>query len=470
MTGSGPSAFTSGPSYHRRASAPKALGSRATPESFAVNPNFLLVLLATAITASVDARGDEPEDGNTHVQATYVRQAKPAFASPYEGRHSLIGAREWSYSLTGTVAVGARLGNTEAYVDGEVAQGVPFSGLQGLAGFTNGELARTSGANPTFYRARAFVRHVFGLGGESESVDSAANQLASRYDRNRVVITAGNVSVLDLFDANAFSHDPRTQFMNWTLMTHGAWDYPADSRGYTWGAAAEYFGARWSVRAGRFAQPEQPNGLKLDSRIPRHFGDQVELSRDYAWGEQAGTVRLLAFRNRAVMARYDDALASAAAGAPPDLASVRTREHTKSGFGVGLEHRIAPGLGIFGRVMGADGKTETYAFTEVDRSASAGLSCGGARWGREADTAGLAMALNALSASHRGVLQAGGQTFFLGDGRLRYRPEQVLEAYYSVGLLPGVALTLDYQRISNPGYNADRGPASFVALRLHVEK
>ena len=431
---------------------------------------FLIFVIVAAIAPALSARADEVEAFGVHFQSTYVRQDKPSFRSPYEGPHSLAGASQWGYSLTATAAVGARLGQTEAYADGEVAQGVAFSGLQGLAGFPNGELARTSGANPTFYRARLFVRHVVGLGGESEAVTATANQLASRYDKSRWVFTAGNVAVLDIFDANAYSHDPRTQFLNWTLMTHGAWDFAADSRGYTWGAAVEYFADGWSVRAGRFAQPKQPNELRLDSRIFRHYGDQIELSRDYAWGEQSGTVRLLAFRNRAVMARYDDALARSAIDAtPPDLASVRTGEQSKTGLGASVEHRLSSEIGLFGRLMRADGRTETYAFTEDDASASAGVSVGGGRWGRSADTVGLAAALNTLSAAHRRILQAGGQTFFLGDGRLTYRAEQVIEAYYSAGLRPGVALSVDYQRIANPGYNADRGPVSFIAMRLHVE-
>ena len=406
-----------------------------------------------------------------HAQATYVRQLKPAFQSPYEGPHSLGPERAWSYSFTGTVALGARLGATEMYADAEVAQGVGFSGLQGLAGFSNGELARTSGSTPTLYRARLFVRQVIGLGGGSEQVEADENQLASRYDKNRIVITAGNVSVLDIFDGNAFSHDPRTQFMNWVLMTHAAWDYPADSRGYTWGAAAEYIADGWAIRAGRFAQPVQPNGLQLDSDLLHHYGDQLEIAHDYAWGEQTGTVRVLAFRNRAVMARYDDALALAAStGEPPDLNAVRHGDQTKLGIGVGIEHRPTSDLGLFGRLMWADGQTETYAFTEADRSASAGVSIGGAPWGRAPDTLGIAAAVDAISGSHRRILAEGGNTFFLGDGRLSYRTENVLEAYYRIGVLPHADVSVDFEHIAHPGYNADRGPVSFIGLRVHLER
>lgn len=187
---------------------------------------LLFFVIAAGLAPALPACADEVEAFGAHLQSTFVRQDKPSFRSPHEGPHSLSDAGQWGYSFTATAALGARLGQTEAYVDGEGAQGVAFSGLQGLAGFPNGELARTSGTNPIFYRARLFVRHVVGLGGDSVAVPASANQLASRYDKNRWVFTAGNVAELDVFDANAYSHDPRTQFLNWTVMTHGAWDSP----------------------------------------------------------------------------------------------------------------------------------------------------------------------------------------------------------------------------------------------------
>jgi len=431
--------------------------------------SVLAIVAASCLAAG--ARADEPEDWNLKAQATYVWQLKPPLTSPYSGPHSLSGEREKSYSLTATVAVGWRVApHTEVYLDPEVAQGVPLSGLLGLAGFTNGELARTSGPELTLYRARLFVRHVIGLSDEQEEVEASLNQLGSRYAKQRLVLTAGNLSVLDVFDANAYSHDPRTQFMNWTLMTHGAYDYAADARGYSWGLAVEYIADGWALRGGRFAQPREPNQLPLDPRIGAHFGDQLELERPFRLGEQAGVARLLMFRNRAVMSRYDDALALAAATATlPDLDAVRTTEHTKVGVGVNVEQRVSGSAGVFARAMWADGKTETYAFTEADRSASAGVSVTGAGWGRAADTVGFALAQNMLSSGHRQMLALGGQTFFLGDGRLNYRPERIVEAYYAISPMRQLSLSLDLQRIANPGYNADRGPASFIGARVHVE-
>jgi hypothetical protein len=368
--------------------------------------------------------------------------------------------------------LGLRLGaNTELYFDPELTQGVPLSGLVGLAGFTNGEMARTSGANPTLYRARLFARHVIALGDETDDIEPAMNQLGSRYAKRRLTLTAGNLSILDLFDANRFNHDPRTQFLNWTVMTHGAYDFAADARGYTWGVAAEYQGDGWALRAGRFIQPKEPNQLPLDSRILRHYGDQIEVERDYELGpDRPGALRALAYHNRARMSRYDDALALAdATGSVPSLDAVRTTEHSKLGLGVNVEQTLSGDLGVFGRALWADGKTETYAFTEADRSLSLGAVLKGARWGRSDDTVGVALADNLLSASHRSILARGGLTFFLGDGRLNYASERIVETYYAWSVAKGLTLSLDVQRIQNPGYNADRGPASFFALRAHIE-
>ncbi|MEO8299223.1 MAG: carbohydrate porin [Burkholderiales bacterium] len=432
------------------------------------------LLLATGMLAGAAHAADAaPEDWNLKVQSTYVRQFKPSFNSLYAGPHSLSGSSEASYSFTATAALGLRLGpRTEAYFDPEVAQGVPLSGLQGLSGFTNGEMARTSGRNPTFYRARLFVRHVTPLSDDSEAVEPAMNQLGGTQATRRLTWTLGNLSVLDLFDANRYSHDPRSQFMNWTLMTHGAYDYAADARGYSWGAAVEYTGADWSLRAGRFLQPREPNQQKLDRNPLRHYGDQIEFEQRYSLGaDQPGAWRVLAFHNRALMSRYADALQLASATASvPDLAAVRTTEHSKVGLGLNVEQQLSPTLGLFARAMWADGKTETYAFTEVDRSASAGTVLTGSTWGRAQDTLGLALAWNTISPAHRAILAAGGQTFFLGDGALRYQPERLIEAYYLWTPRPGIGITLDWQRINAPGYNADRGPVNAWALRLHVER
>jgi hypothetical protein len=424
-----------------------------------------LVLLASFAAAA------EPPDVDVHGQATYVWQRKSAFDAPYSGEHSLRPERERSYSFTGTIALGFRpWRDGELYLDPEVAQGVPLSGLTGLGGFTNGEIARTSGPSLKLYRARAFLRQTWNGGGGSERVDAEMNQLAGFAQKRRVVLTVGNLSVTDLFDDNAYSHDPRTQFLDWSLMTHGAFDFAADARGYTWGAALEWYRDDWTLRAGRFAQPRQPNQMELDPKIFRHYGDQLELEHRHELGGRPGAVRLLAFRNRARMASYADALdAATAAGGTPDLNAVRGGEKTKTGYGVNLEQAVSSDVGAFLRASRADGRTETYAFTEIDRSLSGGVLVKGAAWKRAGDAVGLGAVRNYLSDSHRDYLAAGGLGFFLGDGQLNYRPEQIVEAFYRVALTKALAVSVDLQRIENPGYNADRGPVRVASLRAHAE-
>jgi high affinity Mn2+ porin len=430
-----------------------------------------LVLSFLALAASC-AFAQDQERWNAHFQSTYVWQTKPAFRSPYEGPGSLTGAHERSYSFTATAAFGLRIApHTEVYLDPEAAQGVALSGLVGLSGFQNGELAKTSGRNMTVYRARSCLRHTNELGGEPVALASSANQLAGSTTSRRLVITAGTISALDIFDAGSVAHDPRTQFLNWSLMTHSAYDYAADARGYTSGLVVEYIDDGWAVRAAHLQVPRVPNQLQLDPRILRHYGDQLEFSRDYKVGAQSGTVRLLAFRTRALLARYDDALALAqATGSAPDINQVRTSAHSKWGMGIGVDHKVHDDFSVFARALVADGKTETDAFTEADRSLSAGLAMRGARWSRPDDTFGLAAGSGFLSRGHRQYLARGGVTFFLGDGALNYRPERVLEAYYSVPVARDTHLTLDAQRIVNPGYNADRGPVSVYGVRLHWER
>ncbi len=431
----------------------------------------LSAIISAALPVSCWGQSPETEDWNAKYQATYVWQEKRPFSASYSGQNSLSPERAKSYSFTGTVALGFRpWSGGELYFDPEVAQGVPLSHLTGFGGFTNGEIVRVSGPTPTFYRARLFLRQTWGMGGGSEKVESDANQLAGSVDKRRVVLTAGNLSVLDVFDDNAYSHDPRTQFLNWALMTHGAYDFAADARGYTWGAALEYFHEDWAIRTGRFIQPKEPNQLPLDPRIFRHFGDQIELERTHAFGDQLGKLRLLAYRNRAVMSRYDDALDLAArTGTTPDINAVRTGEQVKKGVGINLEQSVSTDVGVFARAMWADGQTETYAFTEIDRSLSAGALIRGGAWGRGQDSVGLAFARNGLSNAHRDYLAAGGLGFFIGDGRLNYRTENILEVFYGLRVVKSAWITFDMQRVGNPAYNADRGPVNVGTIRLHIE-
>ena len=412
----------------------------------------------------------ESEPWDARFQSTYVYQAKPAFPSPYSGTRSLRGERETSYTFTATAFLGLRAwSGGELYFNPEIVRGRPLSNVTGLGGLTNGELQKTAGPEFQLYRARLFLRQTFGLGGEKESVDADDNQLAGSVDSRRVVLTAGNFSLLDVFSKSDYAGDPRTQFLNWSFLTHGAYDYAADLRGYSWGAALEYYTGDWALRAARMALPKAPNSMPFDPHIFTTFGDQVEIERRHRLDHRPGKVQLLVFRNVATMTSYEDALAVAAATATTPTLVSAPRRQSKVGFGVAAEQELAPGIGVFARGSWNDGKTETYAFTDIDSTLTAGTLIKGGRWGRGEDSLGLALARNEISNSHKAFLAAGGSTFFLGDGKLNYRPELIFETFYSIAVRKQFAVSAGWQHIRNPGYNADRGPADVASLRLHVE-
>ncbi len=431
----------------------------------------LAAALVPVLAQAQAAETVETENWNAKFQSTYVWQRKPSFSAAYSGPNSLTVDKERSYSFTATAFLGWRpWTGGELYFNPEAAQGVPLSNLTGLGGLTNGEMARTSGPELKFYRARLFLRQTWGMGGEQEAVESGPNQLAGMVDKRRWVLTAGNLSVTDIFDANTYSHDPRTQFLNWSIMTHGSYDFAADARGYTWGAALEWYHDDWALRVGRFIQPKLPNQQQLDRDIFSHYGDQIELEHSHTLGGQPGTVRLLAFHNRTRMSRFQDALNLAArTGTTPDINAVRTDVQGKSGFGINIEQAVNDDVGLFLRASRADGKTETYAFTEIERSLSGGVLVKGGSWGRADDTLGVAFARNGLSSVHRRYLEAGGVGFFIGDGSLNYRPEMIYETFYNIKLAKAAWLTFDWQYIRNPAYNADRGPVNVGSVRLHTE-
>lgn len=444
-----------------------------------MNRRYLaLTLLMMAFFAAAPGRAADvqQQDQDAKVQLTYNWQRHPAYGAAYSGPASLGAQAEKMYTFTATAFLGVRpWQDGELYFNPEAAQGVPFSAnLVGLGGFSNGEITRAAGTNPTLYRQRLFLRQTWNHGGGSEAVESDLNQLAGTVDKNRFVLTVGNFSSLDVFDPNAYAKDPRTQFMNWSNWTYAAYDYAADARGFGWGFAAEWYRDDWVLRFGRMSGPAEPNMLPVDLALGRHYGDQAEIEHAYRLLDQPGKWRVLAWRNRARLASFQDALdwQNAHPGPyadPTALFAARNTDKVKYGLGINVEQALNPFAGVFLRAMRADGRTETQAFTEVDASLSTGLALKGEAWGRADDGFGIALARNGLSAARRRFLAAGGISFFIGDGALDYRPETILETYYSRGLGKGLWLTGDYQRIHNPAYNADRGPVNIYALRLHAE-
>lgn len=435
---------------------------------------YMTVIPATVVAQTASAAsGDYTLSGadiEAHFQSTYIWQHKAAFDAPYTGEHSLLTRPEHSYTFSATAFFGVRLRpGTELYIDPEVIQGTPISGLYGLGSPTNGEIQKVAGPTPLAYLPRVFLRQTWQLGGTQESVASSANQMAGIQASERLVLSVGKMAVTDVFDLNTYAHDPRTQFMTWASLASGPYDFVADAQGYTWGGALEYFNGNWALRAGRFIGPKESNGQELNFAIGRFHGDQVELEHHHEIDGHAGAVRLLGWRNVENMGRYDDAMAFAATnGGVPDVGSVR-RPNVKHGWGLHIEQALSDNIGGFARYGWANGQTETYSFEEVDRSAQFGLSFNGALWRRAEDAAGVLLIRNGLSSAHRAYLAQGGLGFFIGDGQLNYRQEQVLETYYNVAMAKRFWLGLDVQHIANPAYNADRGPVNVYGIRLHAE-
>ena len=423
---------------------------------------------AAAPAAQPDAAN---ERWNLNYQATSIGQYHGTFRSPYEGTNSLRDETERDVSLTTTLFFGFRLArNTQFYFDPEIAGGKGFSRVSGVANFTNGELPRVASATPKPYIARLYVTQDFGFGSEKESFTSEPNQLAGTRPMNRYSITIGRFTVTDFFDNNRYTHDPRTQFMGWGIMYNGAWDYPADTRGYTWGWVHELHTRHMSFRYASVAEPKLANGLRFDRRLFVNRGDIFEEELRYELKKHPGAVRVLHFRHQTNSGSYADAIRLAArTGDVPDITSTRRNGTLKYGFGVNAEQEITKDIGVFARLGWNDGKTETFAFTAIDRLASGGLSVAGTRWRRPNDTVATALTASGVSGVHAVYLARGGLDFIIGDGALRYRPEYVSESYYSARLFPGFFATFDLQHVSNPAFNRDRGPVWVSSVRLHIE-
>ena len=419
-----------------------------------------------------------PERFLAGFQSTYIWQRKPSFYSAAgstvippgsTGNNSLSSSSETGYTLSATLFLGARpWRNTEVFINPEVIQAINISDLHGLGGMSNSENQKGGKETPTLYLARAFVRQTISLGGQSVDVAAGQNQFVNTVGSHRLVLTVGMMSLIDVFDINPYAHDGRNQFVNWALLAHGAYDFAADTRGYTWGMAVEYFRDAWALRLGRYLVPKESNGMSLDFNLFSHYGDNLEVEHAHRLRGLAGRIRLMGFRNYERMGAFAEAVDSAAGGIPT-VAEVR-RNQAKYGLGLSVEQAFHRDGGCFARGSWNDGRTETYSFAEIERSLALGAVMKGPLWRRPGDSAGAAWVMNGLSPEHRDYLAQGGLGFLIGDGQLlRYRPEQIFEIYYSAATFPGLWVGLDFQHIANPAYNADRGPVNFFGVRLHLE-
>jgi high affinity Mn2+ porin len=403
-----------------------------------------------------------------HAQTTFLEQYDPRFRSPYTGTNSLIpnlGRETWD----ATIFLGVRLWNgAEFWVDPEIDQGFGLSGTLGVAGFPSGEAYKVGASVPYARVPRAFIRQIIDLGGDAQKVDAAANQFSGSQTANRLVLTIGKFAVTDVFDTNKYAHDPRGDFMNWSLIDTGTFDYAADAWGFSYGAAAEWYQGDWTLRGGLFDLSVVPNSTELDTTFTQ-FQWIGEIERRYELWGQPGKLAVTGFLTRGRMGSFADAIALAAVtGGPANIAAVR-HYNSRGGISLNLEQQITEELGIFARAGIANGNIEPYEFADIDSTIAAGLSLSGKQWGRPDDKFGLAGVVNGISGVHQAFLNAGGLGILVGDGMLPHPGlEQIIETYYALPV-SFFKLTLDYQFIANPAYNRDRGPVSVVGARLHVQ-
>jgi high affinity Mn2+ porin len=403
-----------------------------------------------------------------HAQGTYVNQYDPPFRAPYSGRNSLA-ANIGRETTDLTLFAGVRLWQgAEAWVNPEIDQGFGLSGSVGAAGFPSGEAYKVGADYPYLRLHRAFLRQTVDLGGEVQKLDAGANQFSGSQTSDRLVFTVGKFGVVDVFDTNKYAHDPRGDFLNWSILDTGTFDYAADAWAYTVGAAAEWYQGPWTLRAGLFDLSIAPNQTALDSRFEQ-FQWVGELERRYALWEQPGKLAITGFLTRGGMGSFEDAIQLAAlTGGPADITAVRLYQ-SRGGISMNLEQQLMPNVGLFVRAGIADGTKEPYEFTDIDRSLAAGLSVSGKQWGRDDDTLGIAGVVNGISGVHQAFLNAGGLGILAGDGRLpNPGSERIFETYYSFPVF-AAKVTLDYQLIVNPAYNRDRGPVSVLGLRVHSQ-
>ena len=406
-------------------------------------------------------------------QANFITQGHPTFAAPYSGDNSLSRHAQIVTSGVLTAYTGVRLSRTADFAfDLESTFGNGIGQALGVAGFPNLDVVRnpTLGHDP--YVARAILHQMIPLSTDTVDAERGPLQLSGILPARRLDIRFGKMSTVDWFDVNSVGSDSHYQFLNWAVDNNGAYDYAADTRGYTYGLVTEYNDRSWAFRFGEMLMPKEANGIHLDANIARARAENYEYEIHPKLLSQRLTVaRFLAYVNHANMGSYREAIRAYLAGqtTTPDIVAARQQGRIKYGFGFNGEQELTSALTAYGRFSWNEGHNELYAYTEIDQSFSGGMSLRGNAWRRKEDKLGIAFVSNAISGDHQQYLALGGLGFLLGDGKLNYGRENTVEAYYTVKLLPGVWTSFDVQHIWNPGYNRDRGPVFAGAVRLHFE-
>jgi high affinity Mn2+ porin len=406
-------------------------------------------------------------------QANFIRQQQGDFPAAYSGPNSLKPNAEHATSRVLTLYTGFQITkNLEILADVEEAGGGGLSNALGLAGFTNLDVVRNPSLSKAAYMAREMLHYTVPLSSESGEATRNPLSLASTLPVRRLEFRLGKMSTVDFFDVNSVGSDSHLQFMNWTLVNNGAFDYAADTRGYTYGLLIEYYDRNWVFRFGEMLMPTVANGVTLDWDIARARGENWELELHHElFPHRTSVLRLLSFVNHANMGSYREAIAGYLSGQDPvpNITEFREQGRVKYGFGVNVEQPLTSQWRAFGRLGWNNGSTESFAYTEVDRTASIGSDLIGKLWHRSNDKVGAAFVTNGISGDHRGYLALGGLGFILGDGGLTYGLEKIFETYYTAHIWRGVSFAADWQHITNPGYNEARGPVSVVSFRIHIE-
>ena len=446
---------------------------------FLTKKSLLIFFLCLIELKSSSQSNDNTKKNNwtNHFQLTVIAQKHSGFPSKYSGQNSLTDSVEpAAKSITATLFLGRKLWKGGAfYFDPEVSGGNGLSFTKGVAGALNGETYRVGAVAPSVFIARAFLQENFALGNTTyEDVKDDANQIAGSIPVSRITISAGKFAVSDFFDDNKYSKDPRSQFFNWSLWANGAWDYPANTRGYTFGVVAELIKPNWAARLASVAVPRIANFHLMEYSIKAH-SETIEFEHKISISNKPGTMRLIISNTNSQAPSYAEGMKALANNNIFLLDVIQgDTEHKSYGgkkFGIGfnLEQEITKEVGLFSRVGWNDGKFVTWAFTEIDRTVNLGLSVKGNKWKRPDDVFGIAAVINNISKEHRNFLQAGGYGFIIGDGKLNYGNEAIIETYYNAKLSPFFWLTFDYQFVTNPGYNKDRGPVHVLGIRGHIE-
>ena len=416
--------------------------------------------------------GDHPslaeEWYSLHYQFTGATQYHPSFSAKYTGQNSLVPEAESATAFVTTLYADLRLWRGgELLFNPEMSGGKGLSSTLGVAAFPDGIVYRVGDPAPAVYIARVAISQTFGLGGGRVVNEGGPNELAGSRDRDVLAITIGRFSVVDVVDGNRYANDATTEFFNWALFASGAYDYPADTRGYTWGALADLAKGWWSVRGGIALEPYYANLARMDWRIQKSHGLMAEYEARYALRGLPGASSLLLFWNTARMGSYEQVLADPAAYGN-SVAATRADGRNKYGFALSVEQQLTRTMGAFMRLSWNDGRNESWAFTEIDRSLAVGATQNGRAWRRPRDIVGAAIVASGLSPSHKQYLAGGGYGFIIGDGALNYAPEIIGDLYYKAHLSDALSVSAIYQPIINPAYNRDRGPVHVFTARFHV--